>query len=178
MGSKTKLVLDLAPLLVFFLTYRFFGLLEATGAIIVTTLLCLLIAYIKEKRIAVMPLVSGIAITVLGGLTLWLNDEYFIKIKPTLVNLLFSSILLGGLCFRKSMLKYVFESAMSLTEEGWKALSRNWGLYFMGLAVLNEYIWRNYSTDFWVNFKVFGMFSLSMLFMLSQLPLIKKHWVE
>ena len=125
-----------------------------------------------------MPLISGIAIAVLGGLTLYLRNDYFIKIKPTLVNLLFASILLGGLYFRKSMFKYVLGHAFQLTEEGWRRLSLRWGLFFICLAVLNEVIWRNFSTDFWVNFKVFGMFTLTMVFTIFQLPLIKKYWVE
>ncbi len=145
---------------------------------IACTLLSLAITYAMEKRVAVMPLVSGIAVTLLGGLTLFLHDETFIKIKPTLVNLLFAAILLGGLYFGKPMLKYLLSDALQLTDEGWRKLSLRWGLFFIFLAVLNECIWRNFPTDFWVNFKVFGMFTLTMLFTLSQIPLIKKYWVE
>lgn len=124
-----------------------------------------------------MPLVSGIAVAVFGGITLWLNDETFIKIKPTLVNMLFSVILLGGVIFKKPMLKYVLESALHLTEEGWLLLSKRWGIFFVFLAVLNEIIWRNFPTDFWVNFKVFGMFTCTIIFTLSQLPLMKKYMI-
>ena len=178
MNPKVKLALDLGPLLVFFLAYRSAGLLAATAALIVFTLISLAITYAYEKRIAMMPLVSAIMVTIFGGLTLILHDELFIKMKPTIVNLLFSAVLLGGLYFKKPMLKYLLGEAIQLSAEGWFKLSRNWGLYFIFLAALNEVIWRHFSTDFWVNFKVFGMFTCTMLFTLSQIPLMKKHWVE
>jgi len=177
-NPKVKLALDLGPLLVFFLAYRSAGLLAATAALIVFTLISLAITYAYEKRIAMMPLVSAIMVTIFGGLTLILHDELFIKMKPTIVNLLFSAVLLGGLYFKKPMLKYLLGEAIQLSAEGWFKLSRNWGLYFIFLAALNEVIWRHFSTDFWVNFKVFGMFTCTMLFTLSQIPLMKKHWVE
>jgi intracellular septation protein len=178
MKSSTRMFLDFSPLLGFFVAYRLSGLLAATAFLIAATLISLAVTYGCEKRIATMPLVSGIAVTILGGLTLFLHDETFIKIKPTLVNLVFASILLGGLVFRKSMFKYVLGHAFQLTDEGWRKLSLRWGLFFIFLAGLNECIWRNFPTDFWVNFKVFGMLSLTMLFTLVQIPLIKKTWVE
>ena len=171
-------MLDLSPLLAFFLAYRFAGLLAATAALILCTLVSLAVTYHWERRIAVMPLASGIAVTVLGGLTLWLQDETFIKIKPTLVYLLFSGALLGGLTFGKPMLKYLLSDALQINEQGWQKLSLRWGLFFMFLAILNEIIWRNFSTSFWVNFKVFGMFALTIAFTLSQVPLIKKYWAD
>lgn len=178
MNPKLRLALDLGPLLVFFLAYKALGLLAATAALIVFTAISLAVTYILEKKIAIMPLVSGIAVTVFGGMTLLLQDELFIKMKPTLVNLLFASILLAGAYFKKPMLKYLLGEAMQLTEKGWMVLSIRWGLFFMFLAALNEFIWRNFSTDFWVNFKVFGMFTCTMIFTFSQIPLIKKYWVE
>jgi len=178
MNSKLRLFLDFSPLAGFFLAYRFAGLLAATGTLILCTLISLSVTYIKEKRIAPMPLVSGVMVTILGGLTLYLHNDTFIKIKPTLVNLLFAAILLGGLYFRKPMFKYVLGHAMQLEEKGWQLLSLRWGIFFLGLAALNECIWRNFSTDFWVDFKVFGMLTLTMLFTLAQLPLIKRYWIE
>jgi len=178
MNSKIKLLLDFGPLLAFFIAYRAAGLMAATAAIVICTLLSLTVTYIRERQIAAMPLISAVAITVLGGLTLYLKDDYFIKIKPTLVNLLFASILLGGLCYKKSLFKYVLGHAMQLTDEGWRLLSLRWGLFFIFLAILNECIWRNFPLDFWVNFKVFGMFTLTMLFTLLQIPLMKKYWIE
>lgn len=178
MDAKLRLLLDMGPLLVFFVSYRFFGLFMATLLLIGATLLSLIVTYAKEKRIAVMPLFSGIAVTVFGGMTLFFQDELFIKIKPTLINVMFATILLAGVVLRKPTLKYLLGEALQLTDKGWSQLSLRWGVYFLFLAGLNEFIWRHFSTDFWVSFKVFGMFSLTMLFTLAQLPLIKKHWVE
>lgn len=178
MNPKLKMLLDVGPLLAFFLAYRFSGLLAATAALMVCTFISLVITHWKERKIAVMPLVSGVVIAVFGTLTLMLHDNYFIKIKPTVVNLIFASLLLGGLCFKKPLLKYALGSALSLSDAGWRILSLRWGFFFIFLAGLNEFIWRNFSEDFWVNFKVFGMFSLTMVFTLSQLPLIKKHLQE
>lgn len=178
MNPKLRLMLDLGPLLVFFVAYRVFGLLAATAALIVFTMISLLVTYVLEKKVAVMPLVSGIAVAVFGGMTLLLQDELFIKMKPTIVNMLFASILLGGVYFKKPLLKYLLGEAMQLEEKGWMILSMRWGFYFIFLAALNEFIWRNFSTDFWVNFKVFGMFTCTMIFTMSQIPLIKKYWRE
>lgn len=178
MDSKTRLLLDLGPLAAFFIAYRLHGLLAATVAIIVCTLVSLGYTYYRERKLAPMPLVSGVAITIMGGLTLYLNDETFVKVKPTLVNLIFAAILLGGLWFEKPMLKYLLDHALKLDEAGWRKLSARWGLYFIGLAALNEVIWRSFSTDFWVSFKVFGMMTLTILFTLCQIPLIKRHSIE
>lgn len=178
MNPKLKLLLDIGPLVAFFLAYRFSGVFAATAAIMAATIISLLVTYYIEKKIAIMPLVSGVVIAVFGSLTLLLQDEQFIKMKPTLVNLIFASILLGGVYFKKSLLKYVLESAMELSDEGWRILSLRWGVFFIFLALLNEFIWRNFSTDFWVNFKVFGMLTLTMLFTILQIPLIKKYGKE
>lgn len=178
MNQKLKLALDLGPLLVFFLAYRYAGLLAATAMLIAFTLLSLVITYAKERRIAIMPLVSAIAVTIFGGMTLLLHDEHFIKIKPTIVNCIFAGLLLAGVYCKRPMLKYLLADALTITEEGWLKLSRNWGGFFLFLALLNEMIWRNFSTDFWVSFKVFGMFTCTLFFTASQIPLIKKYWVE
>jgi intracellular septation protein len=183
-NSKVKLLLDFGPLAAFFLAYRFGAgqqderILTATGALIACSVLALAITYIVEKRIAMMPLISGVLVTVLGGMTLYLKDETFIKMKPTFVNLLFAAILLGGVYFKKPMLKYVLSDAIHMREEGWVKFSWHWGAFFVFLAALNEFIWRHFPTDFWVNFKVFGMLTLTILFTASQIPLIQKYWVE
>jgi intracellular septation protein len=178
MDKRLRLALDFGPLLGFFLGFRAYGLLAGTAALIALTLLSLAIIYAVEKRMALMPLLSGMAVTVFGGLTLFLHDERFIKIKPTLINLLFAAILLIGLYYKKPMMKFLLQDAFRMTDEGWKKLSFRWGLFFIFLAALNECIWRNFPTEFWVSFKVFGMLTLTMAFTLSQIPLIKKYWVE
>lgn len=174
MKAHTKLLLDLGPLAVFFITYQVYGVMAATVALIPATAVSLVITYIYERRIAPMPLITGVAVAFFGGLTIYLNDEAFIKIKPTIVNLLFASFLLGGLAFKKPLLKFLLDSAIPMTDEGWFKLSFRWGVYFVFLAALNEYIWRNYSTDFWVDFKVFGMMALTLLFTATQLPLMNR----
>lgn len=179
MNPKLKTTLELGPLLVFFLVYRYYGdILIATGFLVYTTFLSLCTTYLLERKIAVTPLVSGSMMVIFGALTLASSDDYFIKIKPTAVNMMFALMLLGGVVAGKSLLKYVLENAFHLTDQGWRQLSVRWGLFFMFLAALNEVIWRNFSTDFWVSFKVFGMFGLTIVFTLAQLPLIKKHMIE
>ena len=125
-----------------------------------------------------MPLVSGIVVLVFGALTLYLHDEIFIKMKPTIVNTLFGAVLLGGLAFGKSLLGYVFDSAFRLDAEGWRKLTLRWGLFFFFLAALNEVVWRNFSTDFWVAFKVWATMPITLLFTIGQLPLIMRHSLD
>lgn len=171
-----KLALDFAPLLVFFLTFKLAGVMSATLALIVTTVISLAIIYAVERKIALAPLVSGVLVTVLGGISIALKDEQFIKIKPTLVNLVFAAtLLIGALAFKRGLLRYILDMAFQLTEEGWVILSRRWGFFFLFLAALNECIWRNFSTDFWVNFKVFGMFTVTLLFAATQYKLVEKY---
>ena len=122
-----------------------------------------------------MPLVSAGVVLVFGGLTLWLHDETFIKLKPTIVNTLFGIVLLGGLWFGKPLLSIVLDSVLNLTEEGWRKLTFRWALFFFVLAGLNEIVWRTQSNDFWVNFKVFGIMPLTLAFALAQTPLIMRY---
>ncbi|MGH6859202.1 MAG: septation protein A, partial [Phyllobacterium sp.] len=126
----------------------------------------------------IMPLVSGIVVLIFGTLTLYLHNETFIKMKPTIVNALFGVILLGGLFFGKALLGYVFDSAFKLNAEGWRKLTLRWGIFFLFLAVLNEVVWRSFSTDFWVAFKVWGTMPITLLFTFSQMPLIMKYAAE
>lgn len=170
-----RLFLDFFPLAAFFIAFKLGGLMVATAALMVCSLISLAITYLKDRKIALNPLISGIVITIFGGLTLALHDDAFIKMKPTLVNLLFAAILIGGLAMKKPLLKPLLDSALQLSDRGWKLLSLRWALFFIFLAGLNECIWRNFPLDFWVNFKVFGMLPLTLIFMACQYPLILRH---
>jgi intracellular septation protein len=175
LNPQVKLILDILPLATFFAGYKWLGLFAATAALLVVTLAILLFVYVCERRIALAPLITALAVGVFGGLTLWLHDERFIKIKPTLINLIFAFILLSGCAFKKGLLKSLFGDAFHLTERGWLLLSLRWGLFFLALGALNEYVWRNFPTDTWVNFKVFGLMGLTLLFALAQTLFIERH---
>lgn len=170
-----KLALELGPLLIFFLGNARLGLFRATAVFMAATIAALAASWILTRRLAIMPLVTGIVVFIFGGLTLVLQDETFIKMKPTIVNSLFGTALLVGLWFGRPLLGYVFDSVFKLDDAGWRKLTFRWGLFFYVLAALNEVIWRNFSTDFWVAFKVFGIMPITILFTLSQLPLIQRH---
>jgi len=188
-----KLTLELGPLLVFFfvnargdwLAERFPALtmlggpiFMATGLFMVATVVALVASWFLTRSLPIMPLVSGVVVLVFGALTLYLHNETFIKMKPTIVNTLFGGVLLGGLVFGKSLLGYVFDSAFKLDAEGWRKLTLRWGLFFLFLAVVNEVVWRMFSTDTWVAFKVWGIMPITILFTMSQMPLIMRHSLE
>jgi len=198
MRPLLKLVIEAGPLVVFFLINGRKGfpefrhlwlaegaeplvgqaLFEATGAFMIATIIALAIGWTVERKIPVMPLVSGIFVLVFGGLTLVLADELFIKLKPTLVNMLFAVILFGGLLTGRSLLKPLLGAAVQLTERGWRVLTLRWAIFFVVLAILNEIVWRNFSTDFWVSFKLFGIMPLTFLFATSQTPLFLREQIE
>jgi intracellular septation protein len=186
-----KLVLEIGPLVVFFLV-NFKGedilasipLLEewfrdsiffATAVFMVAMTLSLIFSWLLLKRIAVMPLVSGILVLIFGGITLLLHDDTFIKIKPTVINTLFGVTLVGGLFFKKPLLRFVFGDVYKLEDEGWRILTLRWGLFFLALAVVNEVVWRTQSTDFWVAFKVWANMPITVLFAALQLPVLTKY---
>lgn len=185
-----KFALELGPLLVFFFanlrgewlidTFPALGsigdpIFLATFLFMVATAIALAVSWALTRTLPMMPLVSGVVVLVFGALTLYLQDEIFIKMKPTIVNGLFAAVLLGGLMFGKALLGYVFEAAFKLDAEGWRKLTLRWGLFFVFLAILNEVVWRNFSTDFWVAFKVWGTMPVTIAFTLSQMPLIMRH---
>lgn len=190
-GQMTKLALEMGPLVVFFLSNLYgdrlakvFPILEQLGGklfigtalFMVAMAISLTLTWILERRLAIMPLVTGIMVFFFGGLTLYLQDETFIKIKPTIANIFFGTILLGAMFLRgKALMKYLFGSAFKLDDEGWKKLTIRWGFWFFFLAAVNEVVWRNFSTDFWVIFKVWGTMPMTMAFMLFQVPLLSKH---
>jgi intracellular septation protein len=179
-----KLALELGPLVLFFLgnaygdRFGFAGdrrIFAATGLFLAATVVSLAVHFLLVRRLPIMPLVSGAVVVVFGGLTLVLQDEHFIKIKPTVVNTLFGVVLLGGLWWRKPILQVVLDSVLDLTEEGWRQLTLRWALFFFVLAALNEIVWRTQTTDTWVQFKVFGIMPLTVAFALAQTPLILRH---
>ena len=179
-----KLALELGPLVLFFFTNAYsdrFGVAEerrifaATGIFIAATVVALAVHYALVKKLPIMPLVSGVVVVVFGGLTLWLDDELFIKLKPTIVNTLFGVVLLGGLAVGKPLLAFVLDSVFDLTDEGWRKLTFRWALFFFFLALLNEIVWRTQTTDVWVSFKVFGIMPLTIAFALAQTPLLMRH---
>ena len=168
--------LELGPLLLFFLANGRWGIYYGTGVFIVATAIALPCYRWLEKRWPVMPLVGGFFVLVFGGLTIWLQDDTFIKLKPTIVNCLFGAILGGGLLlFHRPLLKPIFGAAFRLTDEGWRKLTLRWALFFLALAILNELVWRTQSTDTWVTFKVFGVMPLTFIFAAFQYPLLMKH---
>lgn len=173
-----KFMLEMLPLAAFFIAYQREGLMTATIVLMVATAISVTVLYVKERKVPMNPLISAILVGIFGGLTLALNDDTFIKMKPTILNLLFAAILIVGVKMGKPPLKYLMQSAINMAEEGWMKLSMRWAGFFVFLALLNEIIWRTQAEAFWVNFKVFGMLPLTLLFLLSQMPLLNKHMVD
>jgi intracellular septation protein len=170
-----KPVVDYGPIGVFFAAYLKFGLMTATGALMAATAVALALSFAMMRRVPWMPLVTAAIVGVFGGLTLWLNDETFIKMKPTIVEGLFSAVLFGGLALDRPLLKPLFGTAWSMDAEGWRRLSFRFAVFFAAMAVLNEIIWRTQSTDVWVLFKVFGLIGLTLVFAMAQIPLMTRH---
>ncbi len=185
-----KMALELGPLIIFFVVNaRGKSLIAqfsletvfpqpiflATGVFMAAMVVSLVLSWLLLKRVAIMPLVTGVVVLIFGGLTLYLQDDTFIKMKPTIVNVLFGGVLLGGLVFGHSLLKYVFGDVYKLQSRGWWILTLRWGVFFFVLAILNEVIWRNFSTDFWVTFKVWGIMPLTIVFSMMQLSVLSKY---
>ncbi|MFV0279598.1 MAG: septation protein A [Rhodoblastus sp.] len=170
-----KLALEMGPLVLFFLAYNRFDIFVGTGVLMAATVVALAITYALTRHLPVMPLVTAAMVLVFGGATLFLHNATFVKMKATIVYLLFAAALLGGLAFKKALLSVVFDSVMRLTEEGWRKLTLRWGLFFLAMAFVNEFVWRTQPEEFWVKFKVFGFVPLTILFAISQTPLMMKH---
>jgi intracellular septation protein len=191
-----KLALDLGPLLLFFYanarpalfepwfapiipdavaTGERAGIFVATAVFMIAIVVALVVSYAMTRRLPVMALVTALVVVVFGGLTLALQNETFIKLKPTIIYALFTAVLLGGLLFRKPLLAMVFDQVFHLTDEGWRKLTLRWALFFLALGVLNEIVWRTQSTDTWVTFKVFGVLPLTFIFAALQYPLLTKY---
>ncbi len=178
MNPILKLTLEIGPLVVFFLANSQFGIFTATMAFMIATAISLSLSYAIARTIPTMPLITGVFVMVFGGLTLWLQDDTFIKLKPTLVNILFGSILTFGLLTGRLFLKMIFDSSIALTDTGWTILTKAWIGFFFTLALLNEIVWRSFSTDFWVAFKLFGIMPLTIAFSIALVPVMLKHAVE
>ena len=173
-----KFLTDFGPLLVFFIIYfkNDQNLKIAIPPFVIATLIALVIVYLLEKKIPMVPLVSGLLITLFGGLTLYFDNKIFFYMKPTIINILFAGILFFGKFFtKKTLLKIFFQNSISLEEEGWKKLNSRWIYFFLFVAVLNEFVWRTQTEAFWVNFKVWGLLPISFLFVAMQIPLMNKY---
>ena len=178
MKSIYKLLIDIGPLAVFFIFYTRSGLQASILPLMIATVIAVLFSYILEKKIPIMPTVGAGIVLIFGGLTIYFDNEVFIKMKPTIINLIFAIILYGGMLVKKPLLKILLGAALRLEEEGWRILTYRWIGFFIALAALNEIVWRTQTTDIWVNFKVFGILPITFIFTMTQLPLIKKHQID
>jgi len=170
-----RLALDLGPLLIFFGMNALYGIFTATAVFMVAIAIALITSRLLTGQFAKMPLVTAVFVMVFGGLTLYLQDETFIKIKPTIIYLLFAGILLGGLAVKRVFLQSLLGEAFELSDTGWRKLTYRWAWFFVFLAVLNEIVWRTFTTDTWVTFKVFGLLPLTLVFAVSQAGLMQRH---
>ncbi len=179
MNSFIKLFIDIGPLAVFFIYYKISGdLIDAILPLMLATVISVVISYILEKKIPIMPTLGAGIVIIFGGLTIIFDNKIFIFMKPTIINIIFAAILYGGIILKKPLLRYLLGSALRLEDEGWAILTQRWIAFFIALAVLNEIVWRTMSEDFWVSFKVFGILPITFIFTMTQFPLIKKYQVE
>ena len=176
-----KLLTDFGPLLIFFVIYfnNENDLKIAIPPFVVATLVALVAVYLLEKKIPIIPLISGVLITFFGGLTLYFDNKVFFYMKPTIINLLFALVLFFGKYFtQKPLLKIFFQNAFNLEDEGWKKLNNRWIIFFIFVAILNEIVWRTQSEAFWVNFKVWGLLPITFVFTAFQISLITKYKID
>lgn len=179
LGAWTKLAVDLGPLLIFFTAYSRFDIFVATGAFMAATAVAMAVAWILTRHIPAMTWFSAVLVGVFGGLTIWLQDEIFIKVKPTIVFLIFSAILFFGIFRGRNYLKVLLGAAFTgLSEHGWYLLAWRWAIFFLVLAGLNEMFWRLFSTDVWMQFKLWGDTLLTFVFAIAQMPMLMKHGLK
>ena len=177
-GSIIKSLIEIIPLILFFIVNAKYGIIVATKIFVITTLIALVVSYLHLKNFSAPLLITSFLVLIFGGLTIFFKDPTFIKLKPTIVYLLFSSFLFLGLKLKKNFLKIYLSSLIKLNNLGWDILTKRWSLFFFTMAILNEIIWRNFSTDFWVSFKVFGFLPLTIIFMFLQNGLMKKYSIK
>jgi intracellular septation protein len=177
MSQGLKLLIEMGPLIAFFAGNWFGGIYVGTAVFMVATVVSLAVSWALTRKIAMVPLVSAVFVAAFGALTLYLHSDLFIKVKVTLINALFGAVLLGGVAFGKSYLKLIMGEAMRLTDQAWRTLSIRWGFFFFAMAGLNEIVWRTLSTDQWVNFKVFGLLPLTLVFAVANAPYMTKHMI-
>jgi intracellular septation protein len=170
-----KLATELGPLVIFFLANAKFGLFAATAIFMAAVVVAIAASYAVTRHVPMMALVTALVVMVFGALTLYLHDETFIKMKPTIIYALFAVILGGGLLVGRSFIAILFDQVFNLTAAGWRTLTLRWALFFVAMAVLNEIVWRTQTTDFWVAFKLFGFVPLTMIFAIAQMPLINRE---
>ena len=175
LSGGLKMLTEAGPLLLFFVVNAKWGIFAATAAYMVSAVLAMGYTWLKIRRLPLMPIIALVFVLAFGGLTIWLHDDVFIKLKVTLVNLLFAAILLGGLAFNRLFLKMLMGEAFRMDDAGWRKLTIAWGVFFLAVAGLNEVVWRNVSTDAWVNFKVFGLLPLTFAFAIAMAPMMMKH---
>jgi intracellular septation protein len=178
MKPAVKILVEMGPLMAFFIGNWQAGIFWGTGIFMVATVVALAVSWALTRKLAMVPLISAIFVAIFGALTLYLHSDLFIKVKVTLINALFGLILLGGVAFGRNYLKVVMGEAMRLPDQAWRTLTIRWGVFFLCLAATNETVWRSVSTDMWVNFKVFGLLPLTLVFALANAPFMARHMIE
>jgi intracellular septation protein len=173
-----KLVLDIGPLVLFFVANSLFGIFVATAFFMVAIVVALSAGIAIERKLSPVPLITAALVLTFGGLTLWLDDEFFIKIKPTILYTIFSAVLIGGMLSKRLLIKFVLGHSIQMPDAAWRTLTWRWAIFFLVLAAANEFVWRTFSTDFWVAFKVWGVVPATLLFALSQTPFMLRHQVD
>jgi intracellular septation protein len=182
--TKPSFMLEFGPLLVFFIAFQYLkrqeayaenAMLMAAGIFAVCAVIALALSLIKHKTVSGMLILSTVIIVVTAGLAIGFENKAIFYMKPTIVNILFGIGVIGGVFFKRNVIEMLMGSAISMPLTHWNTLAIRWGIFFFAMAALNEIIWRNFSEDFWVNFKVFGFFPLTLVFTLTQLPFIQKH---
>jgi len=174
-GYYMKLLTEMGPLLIFFIVYKFSDIMFATAAMLISTVIVVVMCYLLTQKVSTPLLISSFIVVIFGTITILVGDPSFIKMKPTIVNFVFATALLVGVTQKKGYIQYLFQGTIEMSQANWLKLSKRFMIFFVAMAITNEVIWRNYSEDTWVNFKVFGMLPLTFAFILTQLPFIYKQ---